>query len=220
MRVKYYSPHLMGHVSTVGNKVIAQTNVQQGPRDQQSPKETIATDRRRRTSRKCLKCSKRGHLAKECWTKDPKKKEAETQEKRNEGEVGATGIDKVVQKYLLNTVDDDGVMDTDQLIGTDNGIMDVDQSTDTDSGMEDTDQWIDVQEYLLSTVDDGNIEDTDLWIADTGATVHMTPYIDKLSNIKSQGLDIITMGNGSQEEVKVIRDVMGIVGDKKEEKHI
>jgi hypothetical protein len=160
------------------------------------------------------------HILANFLISNTKKKEEETQEKRNEGEVGATGIDKVVQEYLLNTVDDDGVMDTDQLIGTDNGIMDVDQSTDTDSGMEDTDQWIDVQEYLLSTADNGNIEDTDLWIADTGATVHMTPYIDKLSNIKSQGSDIITMGNRSQEEVKVIGDVMGIVGDKKEEKHI
>jgi hypothetical protein len=123
-----------------------------------------------------LKCGKRGHIAKECWTKDPKKKDEEAGKRKNEGEVGAAGIDKDVQDYLLNTVDVEGVKDTDQLIGTDDSIMDADQFTDTDSGMDDTDQWIDVQEYLLSTADDGCINDTDLWIADTRATVHMTPF--------------------------------------------
>jgi hypothetical protein len=166
-----------------------------------------------------LKCGKRGHIAKECWTKDPKKKDEEAGKRKNEGEVGAAGIDKDVQDYLLNTVDDEGVKDTDQLIGTDDGIMDADQFTDTDSGMDDTDQWIDVQEYLLSTADDGCINDTDLWIADTRAMVHMTPFLNKLSSVKSQGLDIITMGNGSQEKVEVIGNVIGAVrGDKGEEK--
>jgi hypothetical protein len=49
--VKCYSPHLMGHVSTEENEAIVQTSVQHRLRDQQSLKETIATDRRRRTLR-------------------------------------------------------------------------------------------------------------------------------------------------------------------------
>jgi hypothetical protein len=43
-----------------------------------------------------------------------------------------------------------------------------------------------------------DVDNPDLWFVDTGATVHMTPYKNKLSNINKQdSSDIITMGNGS-----------------------
>jgi hypothetical protein len=49
-------------------------------------------------------------------------------------------------------------------------------------------------------------------IADTGATVHMTPYKDKLINVKTQSTsNVIIMGNGSQELVLVSGEVTGLV---------
>jgi hypothetical protein len=64
-------------------------------------------------------------------------------------------------------------------------------------------------EYLLSTTDKNGLEDPELWIADTAATVHMTPHENILSNIKTQSLeDVITMGNGNQERTVVTGDVI------------
>jgi hypothetical protein len=42
-----------------------------------------------------------------------------------------------------------------------------------------------VDEYLLSTTDKYGLEDPELWMADTSATVHMTPHENILSNIKT-----------------------------------
>jgi hypothetical protein len=54
-----------------------------------------------------------------------------------------------------------------------------------------------LQEYLLGTMDSSNvINDQNLWIADSAATVHMTPYQNGLKNFKKvDDIGMITMGN-------------------------
>jgi hypothetical protein len=74
-----------------------------------------------------------------------------------------------------------------------------------------------LDEYLLITVK-SEVNNPDLWIADTGAIVHMTPYKDKLINVKTQiTSNVITMGNGSQELVTVLGEGTGVVKGKNEE---
>jgi hypothetical protein len=69
------------------------------------------------------------------------------------------------------------------------------------------------QEFLLSAKEFENpTSDPDFWIANTAATVHMTPYRNGLVNIKKlPESDVITMGNGSQEEAKEVADVIGTI---------
>ena len=65
------------------------------------------------------------------------------------------------------------------------------------------------EEYLLGTIDADLINSPDIWIADTAATVHMTPYRTGLENIKKTKAEAITMGNGSTETVTEVADVTG-----------
>jgi hypothetical protein len=65
------------------------------------------------------------------------------------------------------------------------------------------------EEYLLGTMDTDQINSPDIWIADTAATVHMTPYRMGLENIKKTDGEAITMGNGSTETVTEVADVTG-----------
>ena len=60
-------------------------------------------------------------------------------------------------------------------------------------------------------VSDCNIlSDPEIWIADTAATVHMLLHSKGLDNIKKiKRIDTITMGNGTQESVQEIADVIG-----------
>ena len=65
-----------------------------------------------------------------------------------------------------------------------------------------------MDEYLLCSVI-GSVDDPDLWIADTGASVHMTPYVNKLTKIEqSNNMGTVTMGNGSQEDVQLTGEVV------------
>jgi hypothetical protein len=44
----------------------------------------------------------------------------------------------------------------------------------------------------------GVLDDPNLWIADTAATVHMTPYRSGITNVrKATGADLNTTGNGN-----------------------
>jgi hypothetical protein len=76
---------------------------------------------------------------------------------------------------------------------------------------------ISIQEYLLGLAEnegEGLLEDPDLWIADTAATVHMTPYRSDLTNLqKLEECNLITMGNGLQEEMKEVADVIGTISN-------
>jgi len=66
------------------------------------------------------------------------------------------------------------------------------------------------EEYILCSTSDSKI-DSNLWIADTGASVHMTPYFDKLTNVKTDNeVSKITMGNGTSEEVTISGEVVGM----------
>jgi Reverse transcriptase (RNA-dependent DNA polymerase)/Zinc knuckle len=72
---------------------------------------------------------------------------------------------------------------------------------------------INLQEYLLGTTDNEDMmNDPDIWIADTAATVHMTSHRQGLVNLrKVNDGDNITMGNGTQEKIEEIADVIGSV---------
>jgi hypothetical protein len=70
-----------------------------------------------------------------------------------------------------------------------------------------------LQEYLLGTTDNEDMmNDPDIWIVDTAATVHMTLHCQGLVNLqKVNDGDNITMGNGTQEKIEEIADVIGSV---------
>ena len=68
-----------------------------------------------------------------------------------------------------------------------------------------------LNEYLLSSIDNEVINGPDLWIADTAATVHMTPYRDGLQNLKRIESEPITMGNGSTEMANEVAEVVGTI---------
>jgi hypothetical protein len=72
---------------------------------------------------------------------------------------------------------------------------------------------INLQEYLLGmTNNEDMMNDPDIWIADTAATVHMTSHRQGLVNLqKVNDGDSITMGNGIQEKIEEIADVIGSV---------
>ena len=54
------------------------------------------------------------------------------------------------------------------------------------------------------------VSDPNIWIADTAATVHMTPHKAGITNLrKATHLDTITMGNGTSETATAIGDVHG-----------
>jgi hypothetical protein len=76
-----------------------------------------------------------------------------------------------------------------------------------------------IEGYILCSTSDSKI-DIHLWIGDTGALVHMTPYYDKLTNVKTGNeVSKITMGNITTEEVTVSGDVVGMFQEgTKEEK--
>ena len=67
-------------------------------------------------------------------------------------------------------------------------------------------------EVLLGMTDNVAVDQPDLWIADSAATVHMTPYKNGLVNLKKlKNNNHITMGNGEEEQYKVIGDLIGEV---------
>ena len=75
-----------------------------------------------------------------------------------------------------------------------------------------------LDEYLFCSVI-GSVDDPDLWIADTGASVPMTPYVNKLTNTEqSNNMGTVTMGNGSQEDVQLTGEVVGMFKGKENDK--
>jgi hypothetical protein len=59
------------------------------------------------------------------------------------------------------------------------------------------------------------LQDPNVWIADSGATVHTTPY--KASIVKHKPADrgdAITIGNGASEEASIIGTLKGTIHDK------
>jgi hypothetical protein len=61
----------------------------------------------------------------------------------------------------------------------------------------------------------GLLADPNIFIADSAATVHSTPYEQGMSNIKSAGVaDTITVGNGAKARAKSIGDLRGTICDK------
>jgi hypothetical protein len=59
------------------------------------------------------------------------------------------------------------------------------------------------------------LEDPSVWVGDTGATVHMTPHRQGMTNLKTaSGKDAVTMGNGQSESASQIGDIPGTVCDK------
>jgi hypothetical protein len=59
------------------------------------------------------------------------------------------------------------------------------------------------------------LEDPNIWVGDTGATVHMTPHRQGMTNLKTaSGQDAVTMGNGQSKSGSQIGDIPGTVCDK------
>ena len=86
----------------------------------------------------------------------------------------------------------------------------------------DNDNANNMEEYLLGTFDQDEIcNDPNLWIADTAATIHMTSHRIGLTNIRrAEDVGTITMGNGTQEEVMEVADIIGKVCEKDGEKTV
>ena len=72
----------------------------------------------------------------------------------------------------------------------------------------------DINEYLLGSIDLSVLNDDDIWIADTAATVHMTPHRERLESIRNITAKTITMGNGTTEEVTESGDLFGEIKSK------
>ena len=68
-----------------------------------------------------------------------------------------------------------------------------------------------LNEYLLISIDNEIIIGPDLWIADTAATVHSTPYCDGIQNLKRIEAKSITMGNGITEMANEVEEVLGTI---------
>ncbi len=69
-------------------------------------------------------------------------------------------------------------------------------------------------EFLLCALtfpeETGLLDDPNVWIEDTAATVHMTPYPSGITSVrKATGTDSITMGNGNQEKAAEVADIVG-----------
>ena len=76
-------------------------------------------------------------------------------------------------------------------------------------------------EFLLCTLtfpeETGLLDDPNVWIADTAATLHMTPYLSGITNVrKATVTNSITMGNGNQEYAAEVADLVGAMSDKYE----
>jgi hypothetical protein len=73
-------------------------------------------------------------------------------------------------------------------------------------------------ELLLSSVDETSLQQnvhlkSNIWIADTAATMHMTPYEDGMMNKKMMN-SIITIGNGEQMRANMVGDIPCVICDK------
>ena len=76
-------------------------------------------------------------------------------------------------------------------------------------------------EYVLCTKDmcfsmsTEFLTDPNVWIADTVATVHLTPHSEGLKDTKAASFsDSVTMGNGTNVRVKMIMQLPGMICDK------
>ena len=79
--------------------------------------------------------------------------------------------------------------------------------------------WKNKTEFLMGALtfpeEQGLLEDPNVWIADTAATVHMTPHKNGISMVRTAtGADAITMGNGHQEQASQIANIVGTMCDK------
>jgi hypothetical protein len=80
----------------------------------------------------------------------------------------------------------------------------------------------DIVEYILTSKDEMAfpevkelLDDPNIWIGDSGATVHMTPYQHGLVNTrKAKQNEAVTMGNKTVEKAQVIGDLPGTICDK------
>ena len=52
------------------------------------------------------------------------------------------------------------------------------------------------------------VNSPNMWIADTTATVHMTPYCKGLENMKKTAAEAIDMGNGSTKQLTEVADLI------------
>jgi hypothetical protein len=67
-------------------------------------------------------------------------------------------------------------------------------------------------EYLLMAMefptDQKFLDNPNVWIGDTGASVHMSPYRSGMHDLKkAKSVDAITMANGSSEDATVIGNI-------------
>jgi hypothetical protein len=67
-----------------------------------------------------------------------------------------------------------------------------------------------IVEYGWTSKDKFQVEDPTIWIADTGATVHLTPHLELLSDCSVPEDNItVVMGNGNEEKVTTVGTVKG-----------
>jgi len=164
----------------------------------------------------CYSCGKSGHMANKCPNREKGVKHDSNQGKRTEKKCLNCNIKGHLAKdcWFKDANKDKRPAGFKVKISSKNNEQ---AAAAVDTNNNDT-----RQEYLLGVLDkDDVINDPNLWIADTAATIHMTPYRTGVTNLrKINNAGTITMGNGTQEEITEVGDVLGIVHQGDEGKRV
>jgi hypothetical protein len=152
----------------------------------------------------CFICKKKGHKADKCT----EKKSGDKTSKRYNGSSSRP-------KMICYNCQKPGHMSKDCWLKEENKHKRPSRYKSTGSGEQGTaatDGTGSKVEFLFCSMsfptDQQILNDPNVWIGDTGATVHMTPYQNGITNIrKGSKNDAVTMGNKQVEEATLIADI-------------
>ena len=158
----------------------------------------------------CYNCNKKGHAANRCPEKEAKSEGA----KKAKFNGKCSNCGKVGHKAADCWEKEENKHKRPKGYKTAN-----ERSSGSETGASAVDGHGPKIEFLLCGMSFPNdvefLNDPNVWIADTAATVHMTPHREGLTNVRKATVsDAITMGNGTAENALEIGDIIGTICDK------
>lgn len=176
---------------------------------------------------KCNNCGKQGHKATDCWLLEENKAKRPAGYKVAGSELGNTAVDKTEMLLTHVDLDDEGwtvVMKKKRTPGKCKTCTHEDEMPNLEVAMTHVDND-EMPNLVLGEVDLGLagmktfpdsqklLKHPNFWIADTGASVHISPHKIGMHNTKK--LDQrITMGNENVEKSSIVGDIKGIICDR------